>query len=100
VTLYWRGLALMDTPYTIFVHLLDSQNRVVAAGDAEPGNGALPTTGWLENEYIIDAHTLSLNNVAPGTYQIEIGAYDAVTQARLKISDGQDRVILTTLAVP
>lgn len=100
VTLYWRGLALMDTPYTIFVHLLDSQNRVVAAGDAEPGNGALPTTGWLENEYIIDAHTLSLNNVAPGTYQIEIGAYDAVTQARLKIGDGQDRVILTTLAVP
>jgi hypothetical protein len=99
LTLYWRALALMDTPYTVFVHLLDAQNRVIAYGDAEPGNGTLPTTGWIENEYIVDPHTLALGETAPGTYSIEIGVYDPVTGTRLKTSDGQDRVLIEPVMV-
>ncbi len=99
LTLYWRALALMDTPYTIFVHLIDAQNRVVAYGDAEPGNGTLPTTGWIADEYIIDPHTLSLNNVPAGTYTIAIGVYDPATGARLKTGDGQERVLIENVNV-
>lgn len=94
LTLYWRALALMDTPYTIFVHLIDAQNRVVAYGDAEPGNGTLPTTGWIADEYIVDLHTLSLNDVPAGAYSIAVGVYDPATGARLKTGDGQERALI------
>jgi hypothetical protein len=83
----------------VFVHLLDAQNKVVASGDAAPSNGEFPTTGWLENEYITDAHTMVLGDVPPGTYSIEIGVYDAATGTRLKMADGQDHSILTSLDV-
>ncbi len=95
LTLYWRALALMDTSYTVFVHLLNTAGAALAAADSMPGNGAFPTTGWIENEYIADAHTLTLSPDLPsGKYAFEIGWYDASTGARLKTADGQDRVIL------
>ncbi len=97
LTLYWRSLALMDTAYTVFVHLLDDANRVVASGDAPPGNGEFPTTGWIENEYITDVHTLS--PAPPGVYVIEIGVYDPATGARLKTSEGQDHVLLEKITL-
>ncbi len=100
LTLYWQALAPMDTPYTVFVHLLNAQNQVVASADASPGNGALPTTGWIAEEYIVDAHALALTDVPAGAMRIEIGIYDAATGARLKTSDGQDHVIVTTATVP
>ncbi len=98
ITLYWRALALTDTSYTVFVHMLDSSNKVVVSNDAPPNNGEFPTTGWIENEYISDVHTLSLDDVPPGTYQIEIGLYDPTTGARLKTADGQDRVLLAPVS--
>ncbi len=101
VTLYWKSLTQMDTPYTVFVHLLDGQNNVVASGDAEPGNGEFPTTGWIENEYIIDVHEFTVAPAVPaGAYQIEIGLYDPTTGVRLKTADGQDRVILRSINIP
>lgn len=100
VTLYWRALGMTDTSYTVFVHLLDPANKVVAANDAMPNNGEFPTTGWIENEYITDNHSLALENVSTGTYQIEIGLYDPTTGARLKLADGQDRILLAPLQIP
>ncbi|MBI5301923.1 MAG: DUF2723 domain-containing protein [Chloroflexi bacterium] len=99
--LHWRALALMDTSYTVFVHVLDAQGTVIASGDAEPGNGEFPTTGWIENEYIADVHTFNIPDAAlAGTYQIEVGLYDTTTGTRLKTVDGQNRVILTTVNLP
>jgi hypothetical protein len=101
LTLYWKALALMDTSYTVFVHLLDAKNDVVAAGDAAPGGGEFPTTGWIENEYITDVHAFGLpEKLPPGEYPIEIGWYDPITGARLKTAEGQDRVILTAIKIP
>lgn len=100
VTLYWRALAPMNTSYTVFVHLLDTQNRILTVGDAIPGNGTLPTTGWIEDEYVTDVHTLSLDNVPLGTYRLAIGVYDATTGARLRTSDGNDHVLLPPLDLP
>ena len=100
VTLYWRALAPMNTSYTVFVHLLDAQNRILTVGDAIPGNGTLPTTGWIEDEYVTDGHTLSLDNVPAGTYRLAIGVYDAATGARLRTSDSNDHVLLPPLDLP
>ena len=100
VTLWWKSLALMDTPYSVFVHLLDKDDQVRSAADSEPGNGTLPTTGWIENEYLVDVHLLSLADLPKGVYRIEIGVYDPATGARLKLLDGQERIILRTVDVP
>jgi mannosyltransferase len=101
VTLYWKALAEMDVPYTVFVHLLGLDGQVAAGHDGEPAGGTRPTTGWVPGEFITDPHEVSLPaDLAPGDYVIEVGLYDAGVMAmpRLPIlgDDGQteaDRVI-------
>jgi hypothetical protein len=98
--LYWRALGLMDTPYTVFVHLLDANGNLLASADAEPGNGEFPTTGWIENEYITDTRVFpSVAEIPPGEYHIAIGWYDATTGVRLKIPDGKDKIVLEGLTL-
>ena len=102
--LVWQARGKMDKPYTVFVHVLDKDGKVVAQKDAQPQNGARPTTGWVANEYLADNYDLPIaSNTAPGNYQIEIGWYDAKdpTYARLQVLDDGgvsvgDNVILRT----
>jgi mannosyltransferase len=104
LVLYWQAHDKMDKPYTVFVHLLGSDGKPIAQKDAEPLNGARPTTGWIANEYIADPYDLAIKpDTAPGKYQIEIGWYDAKDPAfaRLQILDDNgapagDHVILKT----
>lgn len=96
VTLYWRARARMDKSYTVFVHLLDQNGKVVAQEDALPLKGARPTTTWVPNEYLADTYTLALKTDTPrGTYRIEVGWYDAHDPlfARLYSVDEHDDVI-------
>ena len=101
LTLYWKSLAQMNTSYSVFVHLLDGKDTLLASADAMPGGGDLPTTGWIENEYITDAHAFTLPPDLPsGGYPLEIGLYDPATGVRLTATDGKDRVILTSVNLP
>jgi hypothetical protein len=105
LTLYGQARTKIDKPYTVFVHLLDKDGKVVAQKDAQPLNGARPTTTWVANEFITDAYDLALKpDLAPGKYQIEIGWYDAKDPsfARLQVLDDNgapigDHVILKTI---
>ncbi|MCL4396027.1 MAG: hypothetical protein M1482_14695, partial [Chloroflexi bacterium] len=107
VTLDWQARSKMDKGYTVFVHLLDKDSKVVAQKDAQPVNGARPTTGWVSNEYIPDTYELPIKpDTAPGSYQIELGWYDAKDPsfARLQVLDDTgapagDHVILSTPVV-
>lgn len=101
LTLYWKALTPMNTSYTVFIHMLDGQNKIVFSADAIPGNGNLPTTGWIEEEYIADIRAFTLPPDLPsGGYPLEIGWYDPTTGARLKTADGQDRIIITSINDP
>ncbi len=101
VTLYWKSLTLMDVPYTVFIHLVDGKHNILASADAVPANGDLPTTGWIENEYITDVHSFTLPPDLPdGGYPIEIGWYDPATGVRLQTADGQDHVVLNSINTP
>ena len=95
LTLHWRALGATDRPYTVFVHLLDEQGQVRGNGDGEPGNGTLPTTGWLGGEYLADEHVITAAGDAPaGSYRIAVGLYDPGTGQRLTTQTGEDRFIL------
>jgi hypothetical protein len=94
LTLYWRCLSKMTTSYTVFVHLLDEQGRMVAQIDQLPEDGGFPTIGWLPGEVIVDHYTIPLQREAPvGDYRIELGMYDVSTGQRLPISGETGRRI-------
>jgi 4-amino-4-deoxy-L-arabinose transferase-like glycosyltransferase len=102
--LYWQARAKIDKAYTVFVHLLDKDGKVIAQQDAQPLRGARPTTTWVANEYLADTYELALkSDLAAGVYRIEIGWYDAKDPsfARLQVLDDGgaaigDHVILKT----
>jgi hypothetical protein len=86
LTLYWRALDKMEVSYTVFVHLLDKENRIWGQRDSVPGNGTLPTTWWVEGEVIADEYEFTVKTDAPpGEYLIEVGLYDAQTGQRLPV---------------
>jgi hypothetical protein len=60
IMLYWQALASdIPTGYTVFVHLLADDGRLIAQSDAVPAGGARSTNEWLEGEYVSDTHEWS-----------------------------------------
>jgi hypothetical protein len=92
LVLHWHALETPDRNYYAFVHLLDGDGNIVAQDDGPPGNGDLPTLGWLPGEYLSDPHILQIPfDLPPGTYRLAVGLYDPATRARLG-----DALVLST----
>jgi mannosyltransferase len=76
LTLTWQDQAPIAQRYTVFTHLLDGQNKVVAQHDGEPAGGTRPTTTWKPGERIADQHGIAIPaNLPPGAYTLEVGMY-------------------------
>jgi hypothetical protein len=77
LSLYWRSTGTPGRDYTVFVHALDAQGKVIAQSDAPV---SYSTLFWDAGEQIIDVHSL------PGFSQsnrIAMGMYDSETKERL-----------------
>ncbi len=86
VTLYWRDLQRVRTPYNVFVHLRRDGVPIIVQRDSAPVNGTRPTPTWLPGEYIADRYGLKLPaDTPPGTYFVEVGLYEPRTGQRLPI---------------
>jgi hypothetical protein len=84
LTLYWRALGTMSQSYTVFVQMLDAGDRIGGQHDGLPGEGALPTTGWVQGEVLTDRHAVTVKpDAAPGEYRLVVGMYVAATGERL-----------------
>ena len=95
LTLYWQAQQQMDVSYTVFVHLLDAQNRIWGQRDSVPDRGQYPTTGWIEGEVVEDEYEIPVDPSAPpGEYLIEVGLYDAAQPGypRLPVLDEQGQI--------
>ncbi|MBK8988395.1 MAG: hypothetical protein IPM39_20400 [Chloroflexi bacterium] len=99
-TLIWRAETETPTSYRVFVHLVDEAGQIVAQSDGEPAGWTRPTTGWLPDEIILDAHTLDLSSVPPGVYQINVGLYDPVGGGRVPLPDGATAVTIPNITIP
>jgi hypothetical protein len=103
LTLYWRALDEMEVSYTVFVHLLDGENRIWGQRDSVPGNGTLPTTGWATGEVLADGYEFTVRpDASPGEYLVEVGMYDAQTSRRLLALGSarpEDRILLNEVVV-
>jgi hypothetical protein len=94
VTFYWSARSRPTADYTVFVHLVDQNRRVVAQADAPPQAGRYPTSVWDGGDTIVDPHELSVDqNVASGTYALEIGWYQPDSGQRLPLLDGSGHPI-------
>lgn len=103
LTLYWLALDEMEVSYTVFVHLINKENRIWGQRDSVPGNGTLPTTGWVKGEVIADEYEFAAKpDAPPGEYLIEVGLYDAQTGQRLPVLGSlvqEDRILLNEVVV-
>ena len=83
VILYWQATGNIPRDYTVFVHLLSPEGKLVAQHDSPP---LLPTSLWVPGIQVTDAHTLALPvDLPPGEYQIRVGLYHWPDMERVPI---------------
>ena len=90
VVTYWRVLR-RPPMLAVFLHLVDSQQKVVAQFD---GFEAV-VNDLAPGDIVAQLHALSLpSSLAPGTYRFELGAYTRDDLQRLPLNIGGDYVWL------
>jgi hypothetical protein len=107
LTLYWRADEVTERSFTVFTHLLDADERVVAQHDSEPVKGIRPTHGWVPPEVVSDRHPLTIPaELRPGEYLVEVGMYEleepGLPRLPVLADDGTpagDRILLGTVTV-
>ncbi len=109
IRIKWRALASPENSYTVFVHLLDSGNGLIASQDYTPLGGAFPTMlwfpKWLEGQTVIDPYTIAVPpETPPGDYYFEIGLYGLRSVVRVPAFDAEgnlagDRFVLGGVTV-
>jgi hypothetical protein len=83
LTLTWHALARQNRDWTVFVHLVDQQEQIVAEDNRQPLDGAFPMTQWVAGDWIKSRHRLQLPaNLAPGTYTLRVGLFDPADNGR------------------
>ena len=94
LTLYWQSLAAMERDYSIGIHVLDAQQRVVGARDSYPGHGMLPTRLWFAGQIIRDVYWLPIAaNASPGGAQIQVSLYPREDKRDLPARDPNGQTI-------
>ena len=95
VTLYWQATCPIDRNYSIFVHLLDDLESVVAGEVTFPGLGSFPTTQWQPGDAIADTYLLQIPAamVASHSAQLEVGMYDFNTGERLPVYSREGELV-------
>jgi hypothetical protein len=89
VVLYWEAADLVAGDYTVFVHLIDGQGRLLAQQDNMPVGGSAPTSGWPAQTLIRDNYRIALpEGVAAGPLTVAVGLYDAVGRRPVTLADG------------
>ncbi|MGB8646679.1 MAG: hypothetical protein WCF84_15670, partial [Anaerolineae bacterium] len=98
LVLHWQGLAVTNTAYKFFVHVVDAQGKIWTQHDSVPGEGAMPTTAWLPHEVVNDEFDLTLPADMPaGEYEIQVGFYNPADGVRLETAGASSNADYITL---
>ena len=106
LTLWWQGLATMDTDYTAFVHLTDPDGRLWVQEDTLLEHDGHSTSIWEPGLVVKQEFQLHLPpDIPPGEYTFKVGVYYWQTGERLLVweENGQravdDIILLDTIVV-
>ncbi len=95
VTFYWECLQPISDDYSVFVHLLDANDVIIAQRDMYPGQGNYPTSLWQVGDIFADTYVVSIPEVVltPADAQFEVGFYRLGDAGRLPVVDGTGRSV-------
>lgn len=105
LTLTWQALAPPAEDYTVFVQVLDAQDKLVGQVDSWPVQGTFPTSQWIPGEPVVDHYQVQLAEaLPPGPYRMQVGLYLLRTLRRLSVLDGtgtavDDKLLISGLTV-
>lgn len=100
VTLTWNSEGAVPRLWTVFVHLVDASDRIVAQSNSQPRGGTLPFPIWTPGDWVADTHRLALPaGLAPGEYELRVGLYRAETDGRRQRVWAEDGSRIGDLAV-
>jgi Protein of unknown function (DUF2723) len=92
--LIWHALGRQNRNWTVFVHLVDANEQIVAQDDDQPQTGAFPMKQWVAGDWVEDHHALALPaGVAPGSYTLRVGLFDPRTGRRVAVFDQQGKLV-------
>lgn len=101
VTLFWQSTRPVGRDYSVFIHLLDENEVVIAQRNVFHGPGVYPTGQWVAGQAFADTYVLRLprTTYAPAQAQFEVGLYDHTTGIRLPVSTGGTALRFGSVAV-
>ena len=91
--LTWHALGRQNRNWTVFIHMVDMNEQIVAQNDAQPQAGAFPMKQWVAGDWIEDHHALVLPaGIAPGSYALRVGLFDPRTGRRAAVFDQKGKL--------
>ena len=100
LTLFWQCLEEMEQSYTVFTHLVDAEDNIVAQKDNPPVDGFYPTAKWEGGEIVRDLYDLVIPSEVPSSeYRLKVGMYLHETGERLPIYSGSEKYIVADRAL-
>ena len=105
ILLFWRAIENPDADYTLFVHVVDGDDRIVAQKDGEPLSGRYSTSLWSPRDLFVEERFFP--SVPEGEYRIYIGWYTHQESGWERLSTvaqgdapASSHVLLDTVTVP
>lgn len=91
IVFFWQAINSPQVDYTSFVHIVDSDDNIIAQADVQPLDGQYPTSIWSPNEVIVDERMFV--ELPKGEHQVLVGWYRHV-------DDGWERLPIVARGVP
>lgn len=88
LTLYWESTGPIAYDYSVFVHLLDANGKIMTQADRQPQAGHYPTSIWAVGEQIKDEYVLP-QPLSGAAYRFHVGLYRPDTGERLPVRMGE-----------
>jgi len=102
IVLYWQTNRPLAVDYTVFVHVTDGKDALIAQGDGPPVENRYPTSAWRPGQIIADQRRVALPQMsALEGLSVTVGLYTPADGARLPVTDSkgrrlpQDQIVLS-----
>ncbi|HLY64778.1 MAG TPA: hypothetical protein VKU60_04510, partial [Chloroflexota bacterium] len=94
VNLRWSAAARPERDFTVFVHVISPDGKVLAQHDSYPLDGRYSTTEWSAGEQVLDTVSLPLKQPLAQGDRVLVGLYVLPNPRAIRTVEGDDAVIV------
>jgi len=98
LTAHWQAETSIETDASVFAHLLDPQDTIVAQADGYPLLGMLPLWLWERGEIVRDVRRFAA--VPAGEYTVRLGMWELATEAQWPATGYPDGIVRLPVRCP